>query len=177
MINLPKLDGKTVYLRALCLEDANGPYPNWLNDPEVTKYNSHGDIKYTKQMAIDYIRTVTKSPKHCVFAIIDKTTQQHLGNISLQMIDFDLETAEFAILIGEPSVYGKGIGYEAGELLLDYGFNTLHLKQIYCGTSENNLGMQKLALKLGMIKYAIVPKALKKNGNFFDVIKYKIRQL
>ncbi|MEA1973664.1 MAG: hypothetical protein U9N34_10310, partial [Candidatus Cloacimonadota bacterium] len=52
-------DNKRVYLRPLKLNDAEGNYPHWLNDPEVTKYNSHGDIYYTKAMAIEYIKSVT----------------------------------------------------------------------------------------------------------------------
>lgn len=174
MKNLPVLEGKNIYLRALSPNDAKGSYPHWLNDPEVTKYNSHGDVLYTQQMALDYIDMAANSPTHCVFAIIRKSTQQHLGNISLQAIDLNLRSAEFAILIGEPSVYGKGIGYEAGKLLLDYGFETLSLSHIYCGTSENNAAMQRLALKLGMKEKNRRKDALLKKNILFDIIEYSI---
>ena len=174
MKNLPRLEGKKIYLRTLCLEDAKGNYPHWLNDPEVTQYNSHGEIHYTQEMAEEYIAMVTKSPNHQVFAIIDTQTQTHIGNISLQAINLKARNAEFAILIGEPCVYAKGLGEEAGKLLLDYGFTHLNLHRIYCGTSSKNIGMQKLALKLGMRQEGIRRDALTKNGEFADIIEYAI---
>jgi len=174
MSKLPNLQGKNIFLRELCLQDAQGNYPNWLNDPEVTKYNSHGERTYTKEMAMEYIQMVTDSPSNKVFAIIDLASQQHIGNISLQAINTKARNAEFAILIGEPSVYGKGVGKEAGDLLLDYGFKALKLHRIYCGTSSNNLGMQKLALKLGMQQEGIRRDGLLKNGEFADIIEYGI---
>jgi RimJ/RimL family protein N-acetyltransferase len=176
MKKLPTLTGKSIYLRALCDKDAEGRYPQWLNDPEVTKYNSHGEKTYTYNMALAYIKTVKDSPTQHVFAIIHKETQSHIGNISIQAIDFKLQCAEFAILIGEPSVYGKGIGHEAGTLILDYGLKTLNLRRIYCGTAENNTRMQALALKLGMKEKHRRIKAFHKNGIYLDVLEYEISQ-
>jgi len=174
MSKLPTLQGKNIFLRGLSMHDSEGSYPNWFNDPEVTKYNSHGERTYTKEMAEEYIELVTNSSSHQVFAIIEKASQKHIGNISLQAINTKARNAEFAILIGEPSVYGKGIGEEAGRLLLDYGFNELDLHRIYCGTSSSNLGMQKLAGKLGMQQEGLRRDGLLKNGEFADIIEYGI---
>ena len=171
-MSLPKLSGTRVILRALEINDADGNYPSWLNDPIVTQFNSHGQITYTKAMAKQYIASVLDSNTHHVFAII--YNQKHIGNIALQNIDKTGSHAEFAILIGEPSVYGKGIGKEAGALLLDYGFNTLGLLRIYCGTASNNIGMQHLAVKLGMKKEAQRKDGILKNGKKFDVFEYSI---
>lgn len=142
------LQGKSLYLRPLELNDAEGNYPNWLNDPIVCKYNSHGEKLYTKEMAKEYINSVQNSSTFKVFAICMQDTHTHIGNISLQ--DIKNQTAEFAILLGEVSFMGKGYSKEAGKLILEYGFNTLSLQNIHCGTSEKNIPMQKLATYLGM---------------------------
>jgi len=169
-----KLEGKNIYLRPLSMDDTNGPYPSWFNNPIVTRYNSHGGITYTKEMAKEYVQMTTSSEKYQVFAIIQNTTQQHIGNISLQQIDIKTKCADLAILIGETSVYGKGIGEESGNLLLAYAFNVLGLHRISCGTSSINIGMQKLALKLGMKQEGIRRDAFTKNGKFVDIIEYGI---
>ncbi len=174
MKDVPRLAGKTLFLRALCVEDADGNYPNWLNDPEVTKFNSHGERVYTKEMALVYIDMVSKSPFHQVFAIIESSSLQHIGNISLQNIDIKAKNAEFAILLGEPSIYGKGVGEEAARLVFQHGFSTLELHRIYCGTSSKNLAMQRLALKLGMQQEGIRRDAFIKNGEYADIIEYGI---
>jgi ribosomal-protein-alanine N-acetyltransferase len=172
MKTLPQLHHHNIRLRALQIEDAHGNYPQWLNDPEVTRYNSHGERTYTKEMAIEYITMVTDSEHSHVFAI--EYEAEHVGNISLQTINTKAKNAEFAILIGEPSIYGQGVGEVAGKLLLEYGFHTLGLHRIYCGTSSKNLGMQRLAHKLGMQKEGLRRDALLKNGEFADIVEYGI---
>lgn len=169
-----RLEGSQLYLRPIELSDAEGNYPDWLNDPEVCRYNSHGDILYTREMAQTYIAHVTDTPAYAVFAICLRDNDRHVGNISLQQISAKNRSAELAILIGDPSVYGKGIGYEASILLFDYAFNTLNLHRIYCGTHEENSAMQHLALKLGMRAEGVRRDALFKNGQFADIVEYGI---
>ncbi|MDD3324758.1 MAG: GNAT family protein [Sulfurospirillaceae bacterium] len=168
------LVGKNIYLRALHVSDVDGDYPSWLNDKEVCKYNSHGDTLYTKEMALLYIKSVQDSPTCKVFAICDKTSDKHIGNISLQAICAKNESAEFAILLGDRAFWGKGLSKEAGKLLIDYGFDTLNLHRIYCGTNEANLPMQRLALFLGMSFEGRRKEAMKKNGKFYDILEYGI---
>jgi RimJ/RimL family protein N-acetyltransferase len=172
-----KLESNRLYLRPLKNEDANGVYPTWLNDKEVCKYNSHGDTYYTKKMALNYINMVNNNPKCIVFAIIDKKSDKHIGNISLQQINTKNKTAEFAILMGEKQFWNKGLATEAGKLLIKYGLNQLKLHKIYCGTSEANLPMQKLASNLGMKKTGTSKKALEKNNQLFDIYNYSLSSI
>ena len=158
------LYGERVYLRPLKREDANGNYPDWLNDKEVCQYNSHGDVFYTKEMAIKYIQSVQSNSTCKVFAICLNEGDRHIGNISLQQISQENRSAEFAILMGEKEFWGTGLAKEAGEILIKYGFESLGVRKIYCGTSKLNIPMQKLAKKLNMNNDTIS----------CDVIKYII---
>ena len=166
------LQGNTIYLRPLETEDADGDYPNWLNDKEVCRYNSHGDTLYTKEMAINYIKSTQNSSTCKVFAICDKSSDKHIGNIALQQISHKNQSAEFAILIGKPASYSKGVGYEAGKLLLTYAFVNMKLHRVYCGTHQENIAMQSLALKLGMNKEGRRQEAIFKNEKFADIVEY-----
>lgn len=168
------LKGKQIYLRPLKTDDANGNYPSWLNNPDVCRYNSHGETLYTQDMAKAYITSITNNPSILVFAICLNENDRHIGNISLQQISLRNQSAELAILIGELSVYGKGIGYETSQLLLDYAFQTLKLHRIYCGTHAENMSMQHLALKLRMTEEGRRCDAVFKNGQFADIIEYGI---
>ncbi len=170
------LYGKRVYLRPLKIQDANGNYPNWLNDKEVCQYNSHGNVLYTKEMAIEYINSVQKSSTCKVFAICLNEEDKHIGNISLQQISQENSSAEFAILMGEKEFWGKGLALEAGELLIEFGFVTLKLNKIHCGTSESNLPMQKLAKYMKMKQFNIRKQAFSKNGKLYDIFQYEIKR-
>jgi len=123
-------------------------------------------------MAQSYIKSVIDNPSVDVFAICLRENDRHVGNITLQQISLKNRSAELAILIGDPSVYGSGIGYEAGALLLEYAFGTCSLHRLYCGTHAENIGMQKLALKLGMNEEGRRREALFKNGIFADIVEY-----
>jgi len=169
-----KLHGNHIYLRLLEPSDADGNYPNWLNDPDVCRYNSHGETLYTREMAKIYITDTVNNPSVAVFAICNIQNNQHIGNIALQQISAKNRSAEFAILIGEVSIYESGIGFEASNLLFDYGFKTLKLHRIYCGTHRDNIGMQKLALKLGMEQEGLRRDAIFKNNSFADIVEYGI---
>ena len=171
---MKELSSKRLYLRPLHENDANGNYPNWLNDEEVCRYNSHGDTLYTKEMALSYIQSVQNNPTCKVFAICLKENNLHLGNISLQSISKKNKNAEFAILMGENFFWGRGFSKEAAELLFAYGFNELKLHRIYCGTSEANVAMQHLALSLGMELEGRRKEAMYKNGEFLDVLEYGV---
>jgi len=168
----PILHGKTIYLRPLKESDADGNYPSWFNDLEVCKYNDHGFVKNTPEMTLEYIKSVKESQDKRVFAIIDKETEKHIGNISLQKINFTYKNAEIAIIIGEKDYWGRGIGKEAWELVMTYGFKTLNLHRLYCGTHEENKGMQKVALLCGMKEEGRLKHAMFKNGKYVDVILY-----
>jgi RimJ/RimL family protein N-acetyltransferase len=161
-------------LRPLKIEDADGNYPGWLNDKEVCRYNSHGEIHYTKQMAIDYIKMVNSDATYRVFAIIFKENEKHIGNVSLQNISKRNGSAEFAILIGEKDYYGKGLSKQAGRAVFKHGFEELNLHRIYCGTSIYNIPMQKLAQFLGMKREGQRIEAFYKNGEYVDTIEYGI---
>lgn len=167
------LGGNNIFLRPLSLNDISEKYLSWLNDPEINQYNSHSIFPYTIEQLKNYIKGIDNQSK-VVLAIIDKKTLSHIGNISLQNIDWVNRCAEFAILIGETKFWGKKIGEEAGKLIINHGFIKLNLNRIYCGTSSSNIGMQKLALKLGMKPEGVRIQGMYKNGQFVDILEYGI---
>ncbi|HXB41276.1 MAG TPA: GNAT family protein [Bacteroidia bacterium] len=168
------IGGKTINLRVLNEKDIKGNYRYWLNDKEVVKYNSHGRFPQTPENLLQYVQNVNASRTCLVLAVTEKKSGQHIGNISLQNINWVDRNAEIAFLLGEKKYRGKGIMREAGKLLIDHGFKTLNLHRIYCGTSVANTGMQNLAKKLKMKKEGLRKEALFKGGRYLDIIEYAI---
>ncbi|MDT8375589.1 MAG: GNAT family protein [Mariprofundaceae bacterium] len=158
--------------RGLCEEDIDGPYLHWFDDQEVCRFNSHGRFPSTRQKLQNYIDMLQTSEAHLVWAIIEKERGKHIGNITLQSIDPVNRSAEFAIIIGDKSCWGKGYAYEAARVLFSHGFRKLGLNRIHCGTSENNVGLLHLAKKLGMRQEGIRRQALFENGAFVDAVEF-----
>lgn len=168
------ISGERLYLRALTDADVEGPYPGWLNDPEVCAGNSHHVYPYDRGSAAAYISEARRSREALILAISLHDGDRHVGNISLQRIHPTFRSAELAILLGDRSVWGAGIGTEAGRLLIRHGFETMNLHRIYCGTFEDNIGMRKLATILGMTEEGRRREAAFKAGRYVDVIEFGI---
>ena len=182
----PFLVGNKIYLSELTLEDITDQMMFWYNNQEVCKGTGQHtfpkprqDPEVKKSSVADYtnsalINSLTKSRTDYTFAIKDRLNDKHIGNITLQSIDWVARNAEITIMIGEKDYWGKGVGEEAWRLIIDWGFYTLNLNRLQCGTFSNNIGMQKLATKVGMKKEGRRPKAVYKNGEYLDVLLYGI---
>jgi ribosomal-protein-alanine N-acetyltransferase len=168
------ITGKSVRLVPLSYEHLSDEYLKWVNSPIINQYSSRGRFPISRESLNDFIRTVNLDNEKLVLAVIDIASELHVGNITLQGINWVDRSAEIAFLLGESKMWGKGIMFESGELLIKHAFEQLNLNRIYCGTSYQNLGMQKLALKLGMKQEGVRRKAFFKNGTFHDIIDYSI---
>lgn len=166
------LKSQRLYLRPLeCLDIQNG-YLKWFDDEEVCEYNGHHRFPQTEASMREYIDRVNSSRNSLVLAVVLKENDKHIGNISVQNIDYINRTGEFAIIIGDKSSWGKGYSSEAGKVIIKHVFSQLNLNKIYCGTSEKNVGMQKLALKLGFKTEGTRRKHLYKNNQYNDLLLY-----
>jgi len=167
-----KLDSVRLYLKHLSLDALDGNYVYWLNDKEVCKYNSHGEIEYTKDMALDFINSLKDDKSKEVYAVYLKENDTHIGNISLQKIDYKNNSVEIAYLFGEKEYWGKGYAKEASEVLIKRAFDELNLHRIYFGTHVENLSMQKLGENLGFKREGQQKDAQYKNGKYNNIVLY-----
>ena len=168
------LIGGKVYLRVLEAKDANGNYPEWLNNEETCQFLEQHVYPYSKESAYEYIQALQTRQDMIMLAIVNKEDDTHIGNITLGSISNLHRSAEFSLLIGEKSHKQKGLAKEASFLLLKHGFNTMNLNRIWCGTMQNNISMQKLALSLGMQKEGLKREEVFKNGRYYDTFQYSI---
>lgn len=168
------IQGANIYLRDLRMKDVSGPYSWWLNDSDVCRFNQHARFPISKKELKDYVRSSKHESSRIVFAIDERKTHQHIGNVSLQNMNFIERSAELAIIIGEKDFWGKGIGFEAWTLAMQYGFEVLNLHRIYCGIVDQNTGMVKIAKKSGMKQEGLQREAFYKHGQYYNVVTFGI---
>lgn len=166
------LMGQNIYLRALLDSDACGNYQHWFNDAEVCQSNSHHVFPYNEKKALEYIEYAQRTRETLVLAIVTKDKDSHIGNISLQDINYLNRTADLAIVIGEKVCWGLGYSKEAAQLIIDHGFSALNLNRITCGTTEDNLPMQRLALAMGFKQEGVRRAAVFKNNQYLALFEY-----
>ena len=173
MIN-PFLTGDKIYLSPLTVDDISDKCIQWLNDSEVCRDNAHATFPNNEARARAYVEEIQKSQNNFVFAIRLKENNEHVGNVSLQSINWINKSGELAILIGEKSAWGKGVGYECYKLLLEYAFKTLNLNRVFSGQTSRNKAMIKICEKAGMKKEGVLRDFLFKNGEYLDLEMYSI---
>ncbi|MDE5716913.1 MAG: GNAT family N-acetyltransferase [Lachnospiraceae bacterium] len=74
---------------------------------------------------------------------------REIGSVYLRDIDREKKTAEYGIFIGEENVLGHGYGVQAATLMLEYGFETLHLEKVFLRVLEDNAVARKSYTKAG----------------------------
>ena len=166
------LEGADIGLRTLEEADADGTYRDWFNDGEVCKYNSHHRFAMAKEELLAFIKSSHSSRNALILAVELKETGVHIGNISLQNINYLDRAAEISFIFGEKAYWGRGYATQAARLLINHAFFQLGLRRIYFGTSEVNIGMQKVGEKLGFCREGERREALFKNGRFYDIYEY-----
>jgi len=164
------LEGKKIYLRPLEKDDIKGNYRKWLNDQEVCLHNAHGVFPVTTVDLEKYLESAAKDK--VVLGIFDLQSHEHIGNVSLQQIDWVSRNAEFAIIIGEKKYWRGGYGKEVADLILYHGFIRMNLDRIYCGTIESNKAMQKLANYMLMKREGTQRSAFFVKGKYIDIYDY-----
>lgn len=167
------LEADLIYLRILTETDLTDRYLQWLNDEEVSRFNSHAVFPNTAEKMRQFYDSINPQ-KQVVLAIIEQDSDLHVGNVALQAINWINRNAEFAILLGDKNYWGKGIGTVAAQLIIRYGFERLNLHRIYCGTIAGNTGMEKMAKKLKMKEEGRRRDAVYKNGAYHDIIEYGV---
>ncbi|TBL67779.1 GNAT family N-acetyltransferase [Paenibacillus thalictri] len=158
------IKGEKVLLRLISILDCNEQYLNWLLDPEVNRYL---ETRWESQ-SIDQIKSfvfgMIKSEQNYLFAIIDSSSNKHIGNIKLGPINFNHRTADISYFIGDKSMWRKGLASEAISLVVKFAFS-VGIYKIFAGLYESNIGSLKALQKCGFSVEAILKDKLVNTSN------------
>jgi ribosomal-protein-alanine N-acetyltransferase len=160
------LKGKTIYLKSITLNEVNNTYLSWLQDEEVMR--GIATTGYTLENLKAYVEQRINNPSIAFFTIRVNDTNEHIGNIKLEMQDAKAKVSDLGLLVGNRNYWGKGIGLEACKLAITYGFEEMQLRKIYLAVYENNPSAKKIYEKLGFKMEGTLRKHISVNGEFYD---------
>lgn len=160
------LKADKIFLRPITLDDVNLNYLAWLHDNEVMQ--GIATSGYTLENLRSYVNERLVNPDIAFFAICSNETNEHIGNVKIDFHDAKANVSELGLLIGNKNFWGKGVGYEACKLIIDYGFNKMNLRKIYLAVYENNPNAKKLYERLGFKLEGVLRKHVMANGELCD---------
>ena len=145
------LETERLLLRHQVIEDLDDLWALYC-DPEITKYIP--DAPRSREEAQEelewHMHGHPKHPELGLWATIHKETGKFIGRCGLLpwTID-DVNEVEVAYTIAR-NYWGQGLGSEAAQAILKYGFEKLHLSRMVCLIDPENKASQKVAEKMGM---------------------------
>ena len=169
-MNSSFVTGQKLYLRALEKSDINETYLGWINDSEVTRYMVTGIFPSNMERLEEYYQHMTTSPNHVILAIIDKASEKHIGNITLNDINWIDRRANLGIMVGDKDLWGKGYGTEATKLMIQYAFDKLNLHKLWLGVYAFHKAAIRLYEKAGFEVEGCFKNELYRDGKYHDRI-------
>lgn len=162
-----KLIGRKCYLSPICPEDAL-QFTKWLNDTETSIGLMTTRFLIEPLEEEEILKKLQKEPYN--FSVIDKETDELLGNAGLMNIDWIDRKAEVGLFLGDPERLGKGYGSDALSLLLDFGFHILNLHNIYLKVYEYNRIARRCYEKVGFREAGRLRESKRIGGKVYDEI-------
>lgn len=166
-----KLIGDRIYLSPRNSEDVE-QYTKWLNDFKVTDYIGRTAALVSIAAEKEYLEENQNGKFN--FSIVTNDTEDMIGNISLENINYINREATLGIFIGDDNYLSKGYGSEAINLILDYGFNYLNLHSINLNLMEFNERAYNCYIKCGFKEYGRKRECRYINGKYYDIIEMDI---
>lgn len=146
--------------------DFDGPYYDKMNEEELAT-----NIKNIRQK----IQNKEFSHPRSRMVIESLETHQILGTVSCYWESKETNWLCIGLAIYDENNWGKGIGYKALVLWCDYLFQHMpDLVRLDMRTWSGNIGLMKLAEKMGFKLEACFRKARIVKGEYYDSIGYGI---
>ncbi len=162
------LESKNIFLSPLSKEDNLEDYTSWINDQETTLFMGSGKFPISVDDLKNYIDSYNNSKDKMLLGIFLKKSSEHIGNVTLHLIDWKDSHAEIGILIGNKKTRGKGYATEAISLIADHAFNKLNLHKLYTGMIKENDASKRAFEKVGFKVEGILREHFYLCGKYLD---------
>ena len=164
-IEASALQTERLLLRKPKIDDAPQVF-EYAADPEVARYTlwpPHKNEAFTR----GFLKFFT-APAVLSWALLLKENQQLIGMAVFHSLDKHHAKAEISFNLAR-KVWGQGIAFEVGHLLLDFAFQSLKLNRIEATCMPENLGSKRVLQKLGLRYEGTMRKSHRRYDGFHDM--------
>ena len=127
-------------------------YLGWLNDAETLRFSELRHVPQDREGALSYLSAMRNGGHH--FWAIERASGEaatHIGNITAY-IDKPNGIADLAIMIGDATARGLGLGREAWQAASDWLLADGGVRKLTAGTMATNAAMLATMWASGMIE-------------------------
>lgn len=161
-----KMSGKRIYLSPMNEEDAE-IYTIWMNDREITDNLGSSTMVFSEEAERGWVE---ENSGEYQFAIIERESNEIIGNCGIQAVTHTFQRAELGLFIGDEENRNKGYGKEVLSLLLEYCFDTLNLHNVMLKVFSFNERAVHTYSRVGFKEIGRRREAYYAKGRFWDEI-------
>ncbi len=158
-----------VYLRAFEIDD-HVLLNKWRQDKEISHNFSGIPLFSSLENEKQWVESRIFDKQSVSCAICLKETDEFIGAIFLNEIDYHNRSGHIPVFIGEKGYWGKGYATDARILMLHYAFFERGLERIWARVLEDNIPALKMLEKSGFKREGVLRKSKFKNGEFVNEI-------
>ena len=140
------------------------------NNPEVTKFLGGVARPRSRKDLEEWLEWHRCRTDEVLWSIICVEDGRCVGHAGLYKIDRVVRCAEFGIMVGDPSAWGQGVGYQATILAISHGFSQENLNRISLTVLDTNDRAIHLYQKVGFVEEGRLRQAQYRDGQYVDLI-------
>jgi RimJ/RimL family protein N-acetyltransferase len=168
--------GERLRLAATRSDDLHA-FVRWYQDTDFTRFlDSAPAIPKSESKLSRWLDDEERSRASYLFAIRTLDTDAIIGFVQIDGIMQNHASAWIAIGIGEVGYRGRGYGYEAMTLALQFAFDEVNLHRVQLTVFSYNDNAIALYEKLGFQREGIFREALLRDGTRHDMLLYGLLQ-
>ncbi len=172
MIDKNLLRGERVWLTMLERADA-ATMARWEYDNEYLRLLDASPAQpRSEEMIVRWIDTATKSPNDFTFGIRLLQSDELIGWIQLDGVNWQHRTSYIGIGIGNRDFWGQGYGTEALDLMLQFAFNEINLHRVFLSVFSYNERAIHVYQKLGFQREGSYREHIERDGRRYDMAFY-----
>ena len=170
---MKNLTTKSIILEKINSKHIEQGWLKWVNEEKNTKKLNNQINTFTKKNLLKYLKDLKKN-NDLMFAVIDKKTNQYIGNIKLNHIDYFHKTCGYGRLLGSKKHKGKKYGILMLYKICEYAFEKLKMNKIFTPVFSDNYNSLKSNLEFGMRVSGYFKEHFKKKNKFKDVYYFEL---
>jgi RimJ/RimL family protein N-acetyltransferase len=167
--SVPIIRAESVFLRAAERSDIAN-FVSWLGDGETASFLS---MRAPISVAMEekwFEEMLGRQGKDAYFFVICLLEDSRsIGTLALFNIDLTNGSAGIGIWIGEKDLWGKGLGTDATNAIVDFGFGMLRLERLWLEVYDFNKRARRTYDKTGFTLEGVKRHAAYRHGRHVDV--------
>lgn len=143
-----ELRGEFVLLRPFDPGCVTDDYLGWLHDPDVLRFSNQRFREHTRETCLQYLASFSGTPNDFL-AIYLREGGRMVGTMTAYVASHH-GTADLGILVGDRRCWGRGVGRDAWQTVMDHLLEHVGLRKVTGGTLRGNAGMVRIMERTGM---------------------------